>query len=147
MKKTVTILLLSIFASVSLSSCGVMFGGSKFTGTIAVKDHPKAKIVVNGNTIGEGTASITHPRNMPLVIEVKQDGCETKTQTFTNTFRTGNFILSVITWGILGIAVDLGTGAAYKPDHISNPAVQRTNDKHYVFNVDYSECGETVVVR
>jgi hypothetical protein len=31
---------------------------------------------------------------------MKEDGCDTKTQTFNNAFRTGNFILSVISWGL-----------------------------------------------
>jgi hypothetical protein len=55
---------------------------------------------------------------------MKEDGCDTKTQTFNNAFRTGNFILSVISWGFR-IGVDLGTGASYKPDHKNNPAIQK----------------------
>jgi hypothetical protein len=38
-------------------------------------------------------------RNKALNVEMKEDGCDTKTQTFNNAFRTGNFILSVISWG------------------------------------------------
>jgi hypothetical protein len=38
------------------------------------------------------------PRNKALNVEMKEDGCDTKTQTFNNAFRTGNFILSVISW-------------------------------------------------
>jgi hypothetical protein len=147
MKKIITLFLLSVLLTSTFTGCGVMFGGSKFNGSIIAKDHPKAKIFVSGNKVGEGTASIIHPRNLPLIVEVKQDGCESKTQTFTNTFRTGNFILSLITWGLIGIAVDLGTGAAYKPDHISNPAIQQMSDKNFVFSVDYSDCGEPVVVK
>jgi hypothetical protein len=37
-------------------------------------------------------------RNKALNVEMKEDGCDTKTQTFNNAFRTGNFILSVISW-------------------------------------------------
>jgi hypothetical protein len=117
-----------------------MFGGSKFSGSIIAKDHPNAQIYVNGNKIGQGSAIGLYPRNRPLTVELKQDGCENKTQTFDNTFRTGNFILSLLTWGLVGIAIDLGTGASYKPDHKSNPAIEKMSDKNFTFMVDYSGC-------
>jgi len=117
-----------------------MFGGSKFSGSILVKDHPNATISVNGNQIGTGSAVGLFPRNRPLAVELEQEGCETKTVTFNNTFRTGNFILSLFMWGLVGIAIDLGTGASYKPDHISNPSIERMSDKNYLFQVDYKGC-------
>lgn len=52
-----------------------------------------------------------------LVVEVKEAGCENKTQTFVNTLRTGNLILSAFSWGLIGLIVDLGSGASYKPEH------------------------------
>ncbi len=73
-----------------------MFGGSKFSGSIVAKDHPNAQIYVNGNNIGKGTAVGLFPRNQPLTVELRQEGCESKTETFNYAFRTGNFILSVI---------------------------------------------------
>ena len=124
----------------SLNSCGVIFGGSKYAGNITVKDHPNAEIYVDGNKVGTGNANGLFSRNRPLSVEVKEDGCAPKTQTFDKTFRTGNFILSVISWGIIGIGVDLGTGASYKPAHNSNPNIQKLSDKNYNFSVDYSEC-------
>jgi hypothetical protein len=42
----------------------------------------------------------------------------------------------VFTWGLLGIAVDLGTGASYKPDHKNNHNVERINDKEYKFSIE-----------
>ncbi|MFN7372879.1 MAG: hypothetical protein ACK5WO_13830 [Cyclobacteriaceae bacterium] len=129
-----------ILLSFTLSSCGVIFGGSKFSGSIIAKDHPNAQIYVNGNNIGKGTAIGLYPRNRPLTVELKQEGCENKTQTFDKTFRTGNFILSLLSWGLVGIAIDLGTGASYKPDHKSNPAIQKMTDKNFTFTVDYPGC-------
>jgi hypothetical protein len=125
-----------------LNSCGVMFGGSRYEGTIVAKDHPNAQIYVDGQKMGNGQVTGLFPRNKALNVEMKEDGCDTKTQTFNNTFRTGNFILSVISWGLIGIGVDLGTGASYKPDHKSNPAIQKVSDKKYTFNVDYSDCNK-----
>jgi hypothetical protein len=140
MKKLIKPMTILTLFSFVLSSCGVMFGGSKFSGSIVAKDHPDAQIYVNGNKVGQGTAVGLYPRNRPLTVELRQDGCEAKTQTFNNTFRTGNFILSLLMWGLVGVAVDLGTGASYKPDHISDPAIEKMSDKNFIFTVDYSGC-------
>jgi hypothetical protein len=140
MKKCTKVLSMLTLLSFLFSSCGVMFGGSKFSGSIVAKDHPNAQIYVNGNKVGKGTSVGLYPRNRPLTVELKQEGCESKTQTFDNTFRTGNFILSLLTWGLVGIAIDLGTGASYKPDHKSNPAIEKMSDKNFIFTVDYSDC-------
>lgn len=137
--KKILLLTAGSFLLLSLNSCGVMFGGSKYSGTINVKDHPNAEIYVDGNKLGNGQATSLFPRNKALVVEVKEEGYETKTQTFNKAFRTGNFILSVVSWGILGIGVDLGTGAVYKPDHKSNPNIKKLSDKNYTFDIDYSK--------
>lgn len=139
MKKIYLIATLTV-CTLSLHSCGVMFGGSRYAGAITVKDHPETEIYVDGNKFGTGNANGLFSRNRPLSVEVKENGCEPKTQTFDKSFRTGNFILSVISWGIIGMGVDLGTGAAYKPAHDSNPNIQKISDKNYKFTVDYSEC-------
>jgi hypothetical protein len=140
MKKRFSIIALSLSMLIFLNSCGVMFGGSRYEGTVVAKNHPNAQIYVNGQKMGNGQVTALFPRNQPLSIELKEDGCEPKAQTFTNTFRTGNFILSVFSFGLLGMGIDLGTGASYKPDHKNNPAVQKVSDKKYTFNVDYINC-------
>jgi hypothetical protein len=140
MKNFIKVSTVFVLLSFMSTSCGVMFGGSRFSGSIVAKDHPEAKIYVNGNNIGKGTAIGLFPRNKPLAVEVRQEGCENKTITYDNTFRTGNFILSLLSWGLVGIAIDLGTGASFKPDHINNPAIEKLTTKNFVFNVDYSEC-------
>ncbi|WP_339919736.1 hypothetical protein [uncultured Flavobacterium sp.] len=142
MKKRFTVIALSLSMLLFLNSCGVMFGGSRYEGTIVAKDHPNAQIYVDGQKMGNGQVTGLFPRNKALNVEMKEDGCDTKTQTFNNAFRTGNFILSVISWGLIGIGVDLGTGASYKPDHKNNPAIQKVSDKKYTFNVDYSDCNK-----
>lgn len=129
-----------VVSALSMTSCGVMFGGSKYAGNISVKDHPNADIYVDGNKLGTGNVNGLFLRNRALRVEVKESGCEPKTQTFDKTFRAGSFILSAISWGIIGIGVDLGTGAAYKPAHNSNPNIEKISDKNYKFTVDYSEC-------
>jgi len=135
-KVIVTLLLVSYV----FSSCGVIFGGSRFSGSIIAKNHPDAYIYVNGNSLGKGTAIQSFPRNRPLAVELREDGCAPVTKTYDNTFRTGNFIASLLFWGLLGVVVDLGTGASFKPDHKHNPAVLRMSDKNFVFTVDFDGC-------
>lgn len=133
---------IAVFLSMILlfNSCGVMFGGSKYRGTVVVKDHPNADIFVDGYKLGTGQATKLFPRNRPLQLEVRQEGCPNKTQVFHNSFRTGNFILSLFSWGLVGIAIDLGTGASYKPAVDDHPAIQQLSVKDFQFNIDYSEC-------
>jgi len=90
--------------------------------------------------MGDGQVTASFPRNKSLNIELKEEGCDSKKLIFNNAFRTGNFILSAFSFGLLGILVDSGTGASYKPDHKNNPAIQKVSDKKYNFNVDYTEC-------
>lgn len=132
--------LLAILLSANLTSCGVMFGGSKYQGTIVAKDHPEADIYVDGQKLGTGETSKLFSRNKPLVVTLEEPGCQPQTQTFNNSFRTGNFIISTLSFGIIGIGVDLGTGASYKPDHKHNPSIEKLSNKNFNFNVDYSKC-------
>jgi len=140
MKKSILFIAVAILFSASLTSCGVMFGGSKYQGTIVAKDHPNADIYVDGQKIGTGTTTKLFKRNKPLVVTLEEKDCEPQTLTYDKSFRTGNFILSAISWGLIGIGVDLGTGASYKPDHKGNSAIQKLNTKSFNFNVDYSKC-------
>lgn len=143
MKKKIRFLAIALLCSFTMSSCGVMFGGAKFRGYITAKDHPSAEIYVDGRKEGTGTAKILHPRNQPLRVEIRQEGCETKTQTYYNTFRTGNFILSLVMWGPLGAIIDLATGASFKPAHRNDPEVAQVDYKAFKFMVDYSGCKGT----
>lgn len=139
-KSSLLIIAITLSSSILFSSCGVIFGGSRYNANIIVKDHPNADIYANGQKVGTGSTIQSFKRNEPLSVEVKQDKCEPKTQNFSNAFRAGNFVLSLLTWGLVGIAVDLGTGASYKPDHKNNSSIEKITDKDFVFNVDYSEC-------
>ena len=140
MKRSASSLLIVILVSYLFASCGVIFGGSKYSASIMAKNHPNAEIYVDGKKIGKGTGVGLYPRNKPLTVELKQEGCEPKTETFNHSFRTGNFILSCISWGLIGLIVDLSSGAAFKPDVKANPSIQQLNTKSFVFMADYSGC-------
>ncbi|RZJ27217.1 MAG: hypothetical protein EOO48_12380 [Flavobacterium sp.] len=140
MRKRISTVALLLAMAVSFNSCGVMFGGSRYEGKIVAKDRPNADIYVNGEKAGRGTVSGIYPRNKSLKVELKEEGCETTTKTYDKAFRTGNFILSVVAWGIVGIVVDLATGASYKPDHRHNPDIKKISDKTYEFDVPSTPC-------
>ena len=135
MSKRLSIVALFLAMAVTFSSCGVMFGGSRYEAKIVAKDRPNADIYVNGEKVGRGTATALYQRNQPLKVELREEGCETTTKTYNKSFRTGNFILSVISWGLLGIIVDLATGASYKPDHRHDSSIKKVSDKTYEFEV------------
>ena len=63
MKKRISFVALLLSMTVILNSCGVMFGGSKYQGTIIAKDHPNAEIFVDGKKLGNGQATALFPRN------------------------------------------------------------------------------------
>ncbi len=117
-----------------------MFGGSKFVGRIEAEDHPNAEIYVDGRKQGTGTSSELYSRNRPLVVELREEGCENQTITFQPVFRTGNFVLSVLTWGLIGLGVDLGTGAAYKPDHKRYTEITKVDLRYFDIKVPYENC-------
>ncbi|QNL51800.1 hypothetical protein H8S90_09585 [Olivibacter sp. SDN3] len=136
MKNKITLVIGLVAAMPLMNSCGVIFGGSKYQGLIIAKDRPKATIFVNDEKAGVGQVTSLYKRNRPLKIELKEEGHESVVKNFDNRLRTGNFILSVVTSWVVGIAVDLGTGAAYKPDHKGDPNIQKLSTKNFSFTVD-----------
>ena len=66
MRKKVYLLACLFCMSFLFNSCGVMFGGSKYNGTIKVKDKPNAEIFVNGQKLGNGQATSLFSRNQPI---------------------------------------------------------------------------------
>ncbi|WP_025741511.1 hypothetical protein [Aquimarina pacifica] len=140
MKKRSLFLATMILISITMNSCGVMFGGSKYNATIVAKNHPNADIYVNGEKAGKGSVNASYYRNRPLEVKLKHEDCEEHKKTYHSVFRTGSFMLSAFSWGLLGMFIDLGTGAAHKPDHNGESSVIKKNDKDYTFNVEYPEC-------
>ncbi len=117
-----------------------MFGGSRYNATIIAQGNPDADIYINGERMGQGQVTTLLKRDRPLKVELREEGCEPVVTNFENRFRTGNFILSALSWGILGIAVDLGTGAAYKPDHRNDPDIEKISTKDFRFTLPDADC-------
>ena len=140
MKKRIAFLLCATLLASTFQSCGVMFGGSRYNATIIAQGNPDADIYINGERMGQGQVTTLLKRDRPLKVELREEGCEPVVTNFENRFRTGNFILSALSWGILGIAVDLGTGAAYKPDHRNDPDIEKISTKDFRFTLPDADC-------
>jgi hypothetical protein len=133
-----SIMILSVM--VSLSSCCTIFGGSRYNATITAKDHPKATIFVNGEKAGVGMVTGTYFRKQTLQVELRQEDCDPKRESFLPSFRAGTLALSFITTGIIGLGIDLGVGSCYKPPYNYNKHVKKIDMKNYEYTIEYIGC-------
>ncbi len=133
-----------------LSSCATIIGGSKYYAKVQVPDHPKAKIEYHGNYQGTGEAVFKAKRIEAdyFSVTIKEKGCEKQTKNFTQrSFRIWAFAGTVLGWtGLIngiplpwGIAVDVATGALWKPD-INEKGVTKLDFNHYIYRIDYTGC-------
>jgi len=125
-----------------LQNCGVAFGGSRYNAQIIAKDHPNAEIYVNDELVGTGEFRGLYYRNRPLRVELREEGCEPRKKTYDKVARAGSIVATVLLAGIIGLGVDFGTGAAYKPDHKNDKEIDRISTKDFSFNVEYPNCSE-----
>lgn len=140
MNKFIASLLFLIALTFLFSSCGLIFGGTKYRGTIVVKDHPDAKILVDGEEVGKGTVTELFPRSQPLVVELSKEGCPTQKNSYPISMRNGSLVLTAISWGVTGLLVDIASGAAYKPRHRKVPEVEKLTTKNFLFTIEYTDC-------
>lgn len=132
-----------LVASVLFSSCAVMFGGSKYNAQISVKDHPKAKIMINGIERGKGSATLLLPRKDNLNLTIQEEDCDDVNLVYPKELRA-TFALDLLTgWYLFipALIVDFATGATYRPD-LDTPNVTRLNMKTYQYQVVYTGCDE-----
>ncbi|MGL6067897.1 MAG: hypothetical protein ACRC0I_03995, partial [Sediminibacterium sp.] len=141
---------LLIFIVLGVSSCATIFGGSRYYAHVTVEDHPNATITYNGSLRGKGFATLKLKRqdanNLSFVI--KDEGCEPQTVDYVGrNFRTGAFIGSILGWtGLVGgipipwgAAVDLATGAVWKPN-LKEKGITKQDNKNYNYLIKYSGC-------
>jgi hypothetical protein len=149
MKNLFYLLVLLAITSI-LSSCATIIGGSKYYAKVQVPDHPNAKIEYKGDYQGTGEATFKAKRKEAnnFSVTIKQEGCETQTKDFTQRkFRGWAFAGTVVGWTGLysgiplpwGVAVDLSTGALWKPD-INENGVTKQDFNHYIYRIDYTGC-------
>jgi len=139
MMRVITFLVVLI-GSLTLSSCGVIFGGSQYSAAVIARNQSDAQISVNGLVRGKGNVMGVYMRKDPLVIEIRQADCDPQVWYFNPKIRTGNLILSGISFGLTGILVDLLTGACYQPNFKGDPSIERISRKEFLFSLDYRGC-------
>lgn len=133
----IAMLLISL---VSFSSCAVMFGGTSYRANVSVDDKD-VDVYYRGANIGTGQASTMIKRQDAdnLTFVLKKDGFEDQTVNYnTATLRGWSIAGSILTWGLLGVAIDGVTGAWWKPN-VDNPQIQKQDFKHYIYNVHYNQ--------
>lgn len=143
--KTLSIGLLIAVMSICLSSCAVMFGSSNYNAKIKT-DDPDASIYYNNAKIGTGEAQTTLARKNAKNIQltIKKDGCDDQVVNYnTATLRGWSITGTVITWGLIGIAVDGGTGAWWKPN-VDEQGVSKVDYKNYTYEIKYEGCKSNV---
>jgi hypothetical protein len=131
------------------SSCATIVGGSKYTANVTVKNNSGAGIYYNGAKIGLGSASIKIPRKDAdkVLFVLKNEGCESQqTPFFSRSLRGWAFGGSLVFFTSLlpfpipfGLAIDLATGALYKPD-VNHMAIQRFSMNSYLYSLEYAGC-------
>src|SRR6185295_19077159 len=125
-----------------ISGCATIVGGSNYNAHILVKGGEKAQIFRDGIVVGYGSAYLKVKRNTANRFEftVKQDGYDPQTFRFTSRkFRGWAFFGTIVGWtgyvtGVYvpwGVAVDLATGALWKPDD-TEEGVVKVDAKNYV---------------
>lgn len=151
------IYLLTLLAAYGLlTSCATIIGGSKYYAHVKVEDHPNAKIEYKDVYQGTQNASLKVKRKEAdkFAVTIKEEGCKTQNIGFQQKkFRGWAFAGTVIGWTGLyagiplpwGVAVDLATGALWKPD-IDEKGVTKLDYKNYNYQIDYTGCKDTTAV-
>lgn len=118
-----TKLFLPLFAVICLSACATLFGNK--SDNITVHSQNNARILVDGNEIGRGTALFSLPREKTAVITVKKAGCSDMSLTTEQSVNNTTF-LNIFFWP--GFIVDAVTGKINEADPTSymlNPNCSR----------------------
>lgn len=135
----------------AMSSCGTIVGGSKYKAHIRVVNDPKARISVDGRTVGVGEAVIRFPRKRAneFVVSVSSEDCETQVFPYkTRSFRGWALAGTILFWtgssegGVplpFGLALDALTGSLWKPNVAEN-GVSKINYDNYKYSITYQGC-------
>lgn len=108
-----TTMLLAILVSFLSLSCASIFKGS--SADIRVNSNPAgADIYINGIDRGQTPQTLSLKRNQDYVLTFKKDGYEDLNFEVSKKFDVGTAVVgNIFSWGLLGLIVDVGTGAAY----------------------------------
>ena len=106
MKKLITTFLLITF--IIINGCATIFSGSSEDISLE-SDPPKAKVLLNGSTMGKTPLTLKLQKGKNYIIEFIKDGYENKTLNMSYSLGAGWLILDILS-GLIGIIVDAATG-------------------------------------
>jgi hypothetical protein len=143
-------IVLMLAVSSVLSSCGTIFGGSKYDAQVIVLNQPTADIVYRGEKVGTGSAFIIVKRKNAnkFTFTVQKKGCEPQTYNYTRrAFRGWAFSGSVFTWLLFpilsyipySVGVDFATGGLWKPS-VREQGIVKLDSKNFKYVVNYTGC-------
>ena len=71
-------IIIGIITLVTLNSCATIIGGNSYYAHVRVEDHPKAKIYLNGQYLGDGnsTTAIRRKNANQVHFKLREDGYE-----------------------------------------------------------------------
>ncbi len=142
--------LLILLSAVFLTRCATIVGGSKYYAHVLVNGSPNAEIIYQGQNMGRGGATFrvnrNHANRFSLVI--RERGCEEQTFNYhSRIFRGWALVGTLLGWtGVSsgvpipwGLAVDLATGALWKPD-VMEKGVSKYSNKNFGYLITYTGC-------
>ena len=121
--------LLTLTLAMSLTGCGVMFGGT--TKNISITSAPSAATITTspqtGTTTTPTTLSLERKNNYTLI--ATRDGYNEAQFQIRKSMRTGPLILDILFTGLLGVVVDWAIGGWWdlKPED-ANITLERADD-------------------
>ncbi len=106
MKKLfISFLLLSF---IYINGCATIFSGGSEDVSLE-SDPPKAKVLLNGSTMGKTPLTLKLKKGKSYMIEFIKEGFENKTLNMSYSLGAGWLILDILS-GLIGIIVDAATG-------------------------------------
>jgi hypothetical protein len=132
------------------NGCATICGGSNYIAHVKVLNHPNAKVSNEGmfEQTGNATFKVKRSNANKFIVVVREEGCATQTIKYTQrTFRGWAFVGTIVTWTGLssgvpllwGLALDLSTGALWKPS-ATETGIMKIDSKNYFYNVEYKGC-------
>lgn len=131
-----------LLALVALTTgCATLVGGGSTQDVSFTSTPPGARVLLDGEEIGMTPVTSTLERKRAVFVQLELDGYETREIAITrsvNGWVWGNLLLG----GLIGLAIDYGTGAWYKltPEEVEaelarsgGGSVHALDDQLYVF--------------
>ena len=101
-----------VITALTISGCATIFSDS--SDKISIHSNvPDAKIIVNGNNVGVGSAVYTLPRDKTAIITARKKGCDDMS---VPTEQSINKVTFFNLFFAIGYLVDASSGAIHKAD-------------------------------